>query len=69
MYFHSFKVKGYRSNTYKNFEKATVFLNQKEILLNYDAYTKRKKIYNEKDLWIDTTPLAATLDQKDNDTV
>ena len=47
MYLSNLNVKAFKSNTYKSFEFATVNLNQKEIILNYNAYTKRAKIFDK----------------------
>ena len=40
-----------------NFEKASVIIEKKDVVLNYDSYTKREKIYNSEGIWIDTKPL------------
>ena len=43
-----------------------VNLNKKEIILNYDSYTKRSKIYDVKGLWIDTIPLTLPLNHNNS---
>lgn len=57
MYFNKENIKTTKFNTITNFEKGSVVIENKDIILNFDSYKKRKKIYNDKGLWIDTTPL------------
>ena len=57
MYFNKENIKTTKFNTITNFEKGSVVIENKNIILNFDSYKKRKKIYNDKGLWIDTIPL------------
>lgn len=56
MYYQSENVKGIRSSTETDYKDGFVSIKDKEVILNYDSYTKRKKIYSN-NLWIDTKPL------------
>nr|QWO71378.1 DNA polymerase [Calocybe cyanea] len=57
MYFDKKNIKATKFNTITNYEKASVLIEKKEVVLNYDSYTKREKIYNNQSMWIDTKPL------------
>lgn len=66
MYLSQLNIKAFKSDTFKSFELATVNLNKKEIILKYDSYTKRTKIFDtdpttQKGLWINTIPLILPL--------
>jgi hypothetical protein len=47
MYYSSKNVKGTKLNTVTDYKEGSVSIENKEITLNFDAYTKRAKIYNE----------------------
>lgn len=58
MYFSKLNIKAFKNQSDKSFEFATVNIQNKEIELNYNSYTKRTKIYDKDSmLWIDTKPL------------
>ena len=57
MYWNNSNVTANKFNTVKNYQKASVIIEKKDVVLNYDSYTKREKIYNNEDIWIDTKPL------------
>ena len=57
MYWNKSNIKATKFNTTINYEKASVLIDKKEVTLNYDSYTKRDKIYNNKGIWVDTKPL------------
>jgi hypothetical protein len=44
MYYISKNVKGIKVSTVTNYEKGFVSIGEKEVTLNYDAYTKREKV-------------------------
>jgi len=50
MYYQSKNIKGIKSHADKNYSKGYVSINEKEIELNFDSYTKREKIYNKNNL-------------------
>lgn len=47
MYLNNTNVTATKFNTVTNYEKASVLIEKKEVVLNYDSYTKREKIYNK----------------------
>ncbi|KAI5980362.1 mitochondrion dnapol [Pisolithus orientalis] len=57
MYFLSKNVYGNKISSITDLSKGSVVIEDKKILLQHDAYLKRKKYYNENGLWIDTKPL------------
>ena len=57
MYFDKKNTTATKFNTKSNFEKASVIIEKKDVVLNFDSYTKREKIYNSEGIWIDTKPL------------
>lgn len=58
LYWNKENIKALKNNTIINYEKASVIIEQKKITLNYDAYKKREKIFDENGLWVDTKPLS-----------
>lgn len=58
MYWNKKKVNATKWNTVNNYEKASVLIEKKDVILNYDSYTKREKLFNEEGIWIDTKPLS-----------
>jgi DNA polymerase type B, organellar and viral len=56
MYYLSENVKGIRSSTETDYKEGFVSIKDKEVILNYNSYTKREKIYSN-NLWTDTKPL------------
>jgi hypothetical protein len=58
MYFNQKNISTKRNNTKTLYDKASVILGTKNIILNHDSYTKREKIFNNNNLWIDTKPLS-----------
>ena len=57
MYWNNSNVTATKFNTVRNYQKASVIIEKKDVVLNFDSYTKREKIYNNEDIWIDTKPL------------
>ncbi|KZT15563.1 hypothetical protein NEOLEDRAFT_1081995, partial [Neolentinus lepideus HHB14362 ss-1] len=57
MYFNNKNIQATKFNTITNYEKASVLIEKKDIVLNYDSYTKREKIFNNDGIWINTKPL------------
>ena len=57
MFYENKNIQTKKSNTISNYNKASVLIEKKDIILNYNSYTKREKIYNDKNIWIDTKPL------------
>lgn len=43
--------------SYTDFSKESVVIDEKTIKLNGNSYTKRTKIYNKHNIWINTKPL------------
>lgn len=56
LYYKNQGVKAIKGDTYVDFEQGTVNIKDKEVMLHYNAYTKRQKIFNE-GLWVDTKPI------------
>ena len=56
LYYKNLDVKAIKGDTYVDFEQGTVNIKDKEVMLHYNAYTKRQKILNE-GLWVDTKPI------------
>lgn len=50
-------IKAKKLNSLTNYEKSSVLIEKKDVNLNYDSFTKREKIYNNKGIWVDTKPL------------
>ena len=57
MYFNKRNISAKKINTKTNYEKGSVLIEEKNVILNSDIYSKREKIYNDKGIWIDTKPL------------
>jgi hypothetical protein len=57
MYWNQKNIKATKVNTVTNYTKSSVLIEKKDVMLNYDAYTKREKIFNNEGIWIDTKPL------------
>ena len=57
MYWNNSNVTATKLNTVRNYQKASVVIEKKDVVLNFDSYTKREKIYNNEDIWIDTKPI------------
>ena len=58
MYWNNKNINVTKWNTLTNYEKASVLIEKKDVILNYNSYTKREKLFNEEALWIDTKPLS-----------
>lgn len=56
LYYKNIDVKAIKGDTYVDFEQGTVNIKDKEVMLHYNAYTKRQKILNE-GVWVDTKPI------------
>ena len=57
MYWDNMNVTATKFNSVSNYQKASVIIEKKDVILNSDSYTKREKIYNNEGIWIDTKPL------------
>ena len=57
MYFDNENVLATKINTKKDYQKASVVIEKKNVVINYDSYTKREKVYNNEGIWIDTKTL------------
>lgn len=57
MYKYNTNITAYRLETKKSYEKGSVIFKLNEIVLNFDSYTKRQKIYDIFGFWIDTKAL------------
>ena len=57
MYWFNKNVTATKINTITNYQKASVVIEKKDVVLNYDSYTKREKIYDHEGIWIDTKPV------------
>lgn len=57
MYWNKQNVTVKKTNTLYSYENAYATIEEKNITLNHDSYTKRTKIYNNDGIWIDTKPL------------
>jgi len=58
MYWNKKYINVTKWNTLTNYEKTSVLIEKKDVILNYDSYTKREKLFNEKGIWINTKPLS-----------
>ena len=57
MYWSNLNVTATKFNSVTNYQKASVVIDKKDVVLNFDSYTKREKIYNSNGIWIDTKPI------------
>nr|YP_010044372.1 DNA polymerase [Trametes versicolor]QPF23613.1 DNA polymerase [Trametes versicolor] len=57
MYWYNSNVTATKFHTITNYQNASVLIKKKDVVLNYDSFTKREKIYNNEGIWIDTKPL------------
>jgi hypothetical protein len=57
MYYNSNQIKAKKIDSVKSYKDGSVKILEKEVLLNYNAYTKREKVYSN-NLWVDTKPLS-----------
>lgn len=57
MYWNNKNITATKFNSVTNYQKASVVIEKKIVVLNYDSYTKREKTYNNEGIWIDTKPL------------
>lgn len=57
MYWFNKNITARKYNSKTNYEKASVLIEKKDVILNYDSYTKREKIYNLEGIWVETKPL------------
>ena len=57
MYLDKKNIIAEKFHTVTDYKKASVLIEKKEVILNYDSYTKRKKIYDNNKIWIDTLPI------------
>lgn len=57
MYYSKIKVKERRIESKTEYDKGSVTIFSKNIIINSDSYLKRTKLYNSDGIWIDTKPL------------
>ena len=57
MYLNKKSVIAIKNNTIKNISEGSVLIPNKKIILDYNSYNKREKIYDKNGIWIDTKPL------------
>lgn len=57
MYYNNKNILTKKSHTIKDLSKGFVNLTNKDILLKYDSFLKRIKIYDRNGLWVDTKPI------------
>ena len=57
MLFNQSDITTSKNNTITNYEKGYVLIEKKRVVLKHDSYTKREKIYDNNNIWIDTKPL------------
>ncbi len=57
MYYNKCNVNAIKSHTTTSYEKGFVSIDFKNVILRYDSYEKREKIYDKKGLWVNTRPL------------
>ena len=57
MYYDNKNVVATKTNIKTNYQKASVLIEKKYVIINYDSYTKRTKFYNNEGLWVYTKPL------------
>ena len=57
MYWSNLNVTATKFNSVTSYQKASVVIDKKDVVLNFDSYTKREKIYNSNGIWIDTKPI------------
>jgi hypothetical protein len=57
MYVKDEKVKAYKYISSKFYDKATVIIEKKDVLLNQTSFDKREKLLDNEGLWIDTKPI------------
>lgn len=55
MLYENIRATKFKSKT--DYANASVLIEKKDITLNYNSYTKRTKIFNDKGIWVDTQPL------------
>lgn len=57
MYFDYKDVYGLKKSTITQLSKGSVTIENTKLLIQHNVYTKRKKVYDSKNLWVDTKPL------------
>ena len=57
MYLNNKNIVATKFNTKTKYQKASVLIEKKNVIINSDSYKKREKIFNKKGIWIDTKPL------------
>lgn len=63
MYYNNFDIKAIKTNSEINYAEGYVNIDENQITLNHDAYTKREKIYDN-GLWVNTKPLVIFSENK-----
>ena len=57
MYYLKQNISAKKYNTKTFYEKGSVIISIKDVILNQDSFKKREKIFNNEGLWVDTKPL------------
>lgn len=57
MYFYKNDIETIKKHTTTNYKKGTVNIENKKVILKFDSYKKRTKIFNNQNLWINTEPI------------
>jgi len=57
MYFNSKPVQGEKLTTKTNYSKGSVTIQKENITIDWNVYKKRTKVYDYKNIWVDTKPL------------
>ena len=64
MYFKKLNIKARKTESKSNPKEGYVNINEKDITLRFDSFSKRDKIYNRKGRWIDTKPITIKKEAK-----
>jgi DNA polymerase type B, organellar and viral len=57
MYFNSKSVVGVKTSSNTNYSKGSVTIQTNNITIDWNSFKKREKVYNSKNLWVNTKPL------------
>ena len=57
MYFNSKSVVGVKTSSNINYSKGYVTIQTNNITIDWNSFKKREKVYDSKNMWVDTKPL------------
>ncbi len=57
MYFNNKSIKATKFNTVTNYEKASVLIEKKRCIIKFWFLYKKRKVFNNEGIWINTKPL------------